>query len=51
MRRRNLITKIINSEVGYFNGWAVTPEAEWAACAKAADRIMRTIQNWKPHNE
>ena len=50
MRRRNIITKIIQSEVGYFNGWAVTAEAEWGACAKAAEKIMRVMSCWKPHN-
>jgi hypothetical protein len=44
--RQRRLTRIIQSEVGFFNGWAVTDAAEWQACAKASARIMRLLSRW-----
>lgn len=37
------ITKIIQREVGYFNGWSVSNEAEEKACRLAATKALKYI--------
>ena len=37
------IAKIISGEVGWFNGWHATEEAEAGSCLKAAKKIMRYL--------
>lgn len=41
------IANIIQSEVGYFNGWEVSDEAEREACELAAKRIARYLRRKK----
>ena len=38
------IANIIQSEVGYFNGWLVDQESKREACEKAGNRIEQYIK-------
>lgn len=39
----NHLTKIIQREVGYFNGWHVSDEAEKESCEKAAAKVLKYL--------
>lgn len=38
------IARLIQGEVGYFNGWAVSDELEYKACHKAAKKVAAYIK-------
>jgi hypothetical protein len=38
------LARIIQSEVGYFNGWAVSQERETEDCLEAAKRIAEYLK-------
>lgn len=39
------IADIIQSNVGYFNGWSVSEESERGACEDAAREIEKYVEN------
>jgi len=45
--RKALLANIIQGEVGFFNGWAVSKESERDSCEKAAEKILARIERWK----
>jgi len=49
-RRESSLADIIQSEVGYFNGWSVSQEDEREACKVAASKILARIARWKLPN-
>jgi len=46
-RKCRMIANIIQGEVGFFNGWAVSKESERDSCEKAAEKILARIERWK----
>lgn len=50
IRKRKLatISKLIEKEVSYFNGWAVSEESMRDNCSKAAENILRYLERRYP---
>jgi len=46
-RRKAAFANIIQGEVGFFNGWAISKEGERESCEKAAEKILTRIERWK----
>jgi len=46
-RRKASLANIIQGEVSFFNGWAISKEGERDACEKAAEKILARIERWK----
>jgi len=43
MKLEKKITRIIQKEVGWFNGWHATDEQELDSCQKATKKILRIL--------